>query len=113
MRFSLGIASLMFSGLAACAMQAADPQDQREPTQQLRVLVKLQDASADPLVLVRQASSIAGVPVHYAAAVGPRWHALTLSCASSAECDAALQRMRADRQAFAEVERDSLKRAGS
>jgi hypothetical protein len=112
MRFGLGIASLMLSGLAACTTGAATPQDPAGVVQ-MRVLVKLQDASSDPLVLARQASAIAGVPVRYVSAASPRWHALTLECASSAECDAALQRLRADDRAFAEVERDMPKRAGS
>ena len=62
-----------------------------------------------PASIERQAGASAGVPVRYLAASGAQWHALLLLCVP-ADCDAALQRLTADRAGFLAVQRDELRR---
>jgi hypothetical protein len=102
---ALGLATL--AGLAACAA----PADTAGPAAgEVRVLVKLARPSDDAAAIVRQASAAAGTPVRYLAATSLQWHALGLRCGSAADCDAALQRLRADAAHFEAVQRDERKR---
>ncbi|MBP6224201.1 MAG: hypothetical protein KA439_03990 [Rhizobacter sp.] len=100
--------------LAACA--AAPPNLPADATDGLRVLVELAPEATSggasderPASVERRATASAGVPVRYVAASGARWHALMLIC-SPTECDAALQRLTADRAGFLVVQRDELRR---
>lgn len=105
---ALGLASL--AGLAACAA----PSDTADPgAGEMRVLVKLARPSADAQAIVRQATTAAGAPVRYLAATSLQWHALALRCGSVADCDAALQRLRADVANFEAAQRDERKRPAS
>jgi hypothetical protein len=88
--------------LSACA---APP-----PAVESRINVRLAVPSEDAKAIAQRAGESAGVPVRYAAAVSPQWHALTLRCTSEAECEAAVGRLRADRARFAEVLRDERRR---
>lgn len=62
-----------------------------------------------PASIELRAGASAGVPVRYLAASGSQWHALLLLCPPS-DCDAALQRLTADRSGFLVVQRDELRR---
>ena len=90
-------------GMAACAAEPVQPE--------LRVMVKLSQPATDPDVIARQAARVAGTAVRYAAAISPQWHALALSCADAAGCEAAMQRLRADTNTYEAVQRDERKRA--
>lgn len=99
--------------LAACAAPAIAP---AEAVDGLRVLVQLAPDAASggapderPASIERRAGLGAGVPVRYLAASGAHWHALMLLC-SPTDCDAALQRLSADRAGFLAVQRDELRR---
>jgi hypothetical protein len=72
-------------------------------------MVKLVRTSEDANAISAEASRIAGVPVTYAAATSPAWHALSLHCASVAECDRALARLRAASATYQTVEIDARK----
>lgn len=87
--------------LAACAVAA--------PEADLRVLVKLTQPSSDSAAIARLVSSRAGVTARYLGSSSLAWHSLVLPC-SGGECEAVLQRMRADAVAFQAVERDERKR---
>ena len=97
------IATLLLSGtmLAACAA---------EPSSPMRLLVKLAQPSSDPAAIASLASRAAGVPARYLAASSPHWHAIALDCDGPLQCEAALERLRADRAVFDAVERDERKR---
>lgn len=88
--------------LSACAL----PEQETE----LRVLVKLARPSGDRAAIARLVSDRAGVTARYLSATSPAWHALALPCSGATECDALLQRLRADRAAFDAAERDERKR---
>jgi hypothetical protein len=49
------------------------------------------------------------VRVSYAAATSAQWHALALHCASAAECDAAIARLRAANNIYQTVEIEGRK----
>lgn len=87
--------------LWACAAPA--------PETELRVLVKLAQPSSDTAAITRLVSSRAGVSARYFGSSGLAWHALRLPCDGVADCEAVLQRLRADRGAFDSVERDERK----
>lgn len=57
--------------------------------------------------LAHHASRIAGLPVRHLAANGGGWHAVVLGCAELAQCDAGVQRLRAQREGFEVVEPDT------
>jgi hypothetical protein len=65
-----------------------------------------QAAKFDAARVAREASTAAGVPVRYGAAMGPRWHSLVLICPDEAACSAALLRLAGDVSHFDAVERD-------
>ena len=75
----------------------------------LRVMVKLVRGSDDAAAIGAEASRIAGVRVSYAAATSMQWHALALHCASTAECDAAIARLRAAASVYQAVEIEGRK----
>ena len=90
--------------VAACA---AEPLVGSGP---LRLLVKLAQPSDDAAQIARFASQGAGVSARYLAATSGLWHAVVIECNSPRECNAALERLRADRTHFEAVERDERKR---
>ena len=75
----------------------------------LRVMVKLARGSEDATTIAAEAARIAGVRVSYAAATSVQWHALALHCASAAECDAAIARLRAASNVYQTVEIEGRK----
>lgn len=87
-------------GLAACASELAVER---------QVLVHSNSSAVDPAALAALAGRSAGVPARYVAAAGAQWHALALSCRPS-DCDAAIQRLAADRAHFESVQGDERKR---
>lgn len=96
---------LLCSGLvAACANESTAAQSP------LRLIVKLAQPSEDGAAIARQVSRSAGVPARYLAATSAAWHAVALDCDSARACEAALERLRADRRNFEAVERDDRKR---
>jgi hypothetical protein len=104
-----GAAAFVLAGaLAACA-DGAPRQAAAAEQPPLRVMVKLVRGSADGQAISAEASRIAGIPVSYAAATSPAWHALALHCTSTVECDAALARLRAASATYEAVEIDSRK----
>jgi len=105
------------SAAAGCALVAAlasacsapGPRDVAGEVPPLRVMVKLVDGSEDGATIGAEASRIAGVRVSYAAATSAQWHALALHCASAAECDAAVARLRAASSVYQTVEIEGRK----
>jgi hypothetical protein len=97
-----GFTCAALAGLAACA--GAVPQTE------LRVLVRLARPSSDSAAIARLVSDRAGAPARYLGSSSLSWHALVLPCDGAAECDALLQRLRAERGAIDAVERDERKR---
>jgi hypothetical protein len=89
--------------LSACAGAAA-------PVTQLRVLVQLTQPSGDAARIAASAARSSGKPVSYVASSGGDWHALALTCSDAQDCDAALQRLRADHERFRAVQPDERKR---
>src|SRR6476620_3587794 len=85
---SAAVASLLGTGLGACAAPAGGA---GESSADVRVMVKLARSSED----ADEASRIAGIGVTHAAATSSSWHALAVHCASPAQCDEAIARMRA------------------
>ena len=93
----------------ASACNAPGPRGVAGEAQQLRVMVKLVRGSEDAVAIGAEASRIAGVRVSYAAATSAQWHALALHCASAAECDAAIARLRAANNIYQTVEIEGRK----
>lgn len=100
-RTLLAPACAAIAWLCACA---APP-----PETELRVLIKLAQPSSDTAAITRLVSSRAGVTARYFGSSGVAWHALRMPCDGAADCEAILQRLRADRRAFEIVERDERK----
>ena len=100
-RALLAPACAALAWLSACAAPAHETE--------LRVLVKLAQPSSDTAAITRLVSSRAGVTARYFGSSGLAWHALRLPCDGAADCEAVLQRLRADRGAFEFVERDERK----
>lgn len=98
---SLCLAAL---ALAACAAEPAPA------VSGMSVLVKLVQPSADPGNVTAQVAAAAGRPVRYLAAMSEAWHSVYLRCEGAADCDALLQRLRADNSRIAAVQRDERKR---
>ncbi len=88
--------------LAACAAEPA-------PTG-MSVLVKLAQPAADAGAVAAQVSAAAGRPARYLSSSGGDWHGVYLRCQGAADCDALLQRLRADSARIAAVQRDERKR---
>jgi hypothetical protein len=91
------------------ACSAASPRDATAEPAPLRVMVKLVRGSEDAVAIGAEASRIAGIRVSYAAATSAQWHALALHCASVAECDAAIARLRAAANVYQAVEIEGRK----
>jgi hypothetical protein len=95
--------------VAVLASACSAPRDAAGEAPQLRVMVKLVRGSEDAVAIGAEASRIAGVRVSYAAATSAQWHALALHCASAAECDAAIARLRAANNVYQTVEIEGRK----
>ena len=106
---SSAAACVLAGALAACAAPREAAADGAAP---LRVMVKLARASEDANAIAAEAARVAGVPVNYAAAASPTWHALVLRCAG-AQCDAAIARLRAADTLYQAVEIDGRKTPAS
>ena len=106
---SSGAASAAACVLALASTGCAGAGDAAAVPSSLRVMVKLVRGSADASAIAAEATRVAGVPVGYAAAMSLAWHALGLRCASAAECDAALARLRAADTIYQAVEIDGRK----
>jgi hypothetical protein len=76
-------------------------------------MVKLVHGSEDAAAIGAEATRIAGVRVTYAAATSPVWHALALHCTGTAECDAAIARLRAAAGVYQTVEIEGRKTRSS
>jgi hypothetical protein len=81
------------------------------PSRGLQVLVELIAPSDDGAQIAAEASRISGVAVRYVSATSSQWHALLLECATAADCEAALQRLREARDVYLAVQRDERERA--
>jgi hypothetical protein len=95
--------SLTILALGACASPS-------EPASEVRVLVQLAQPLDDAARIVDDAARSSGRSVRYVASSGSGWHALALGCAGADDCEAAVQRLRADRSHFLAVQRDERKR---
>jgi len=93
----------------ASACSATAPRDVAGEPPPLRIMVKLMRGSEDATAIGAEASRIAGVRVSYAAATSAQWHSLALHCASAAECDAAVARLRAASNVYQTVEIEGRK----
>lgn len=100
----LGVSAL--ATMAACATPTGDAQASGET----RVLVKLVQPSTDTAAITRAVEQAARVPARYVASTSPQWHALALRCGSSDACEAALDRLRAERATFEAAQRDERRR---
>jgi hypothetical protein len=98
---STAVLTLALVALTGCAS---------ELPQERRLLVKLQQPSADGEAIARHAADVARTPVRYIAATSAEWHALTLRCAREQDCDDAMQRLRADTSSYASVSEDGRRR---
>ncbi len=107
MRISLAAVGLVWlAALAACGA----PADAASPQADLRLLVKLKEPSADGDAIARAAGAAAKRPARYLSSSGGQWHAIVVRCVAGADCDASIQRLRADAATFESVERDEPKR---
>jgi hypothetical protein len=110
---SLATAAASMTWLAACAAPApasAPGASAAVASAELRVLVKLAAASEDTAAIAAQVGAAAGTNARYLAASSPQWHALALRCADVQQCEAAFQRLAANRTDFEVVQRDERKR---
>ena len=99
--------------LAACAgpvPAAAPAATPARPVAELRVLVKLAQATSDTEAIAAQVAAAAGTQARYLGASSPQWHALMLVCTEPQGCEAALQRLSANKAAFEAVQRDERRR---
>jgi hypothetical protein len=96
-------AGLSLSACASAGTGGARPAD-------VRVLVRLVQPSEDAAAISAAASRLAEVPVTYAAAASPAWHALALHCDSAAQCEAAIERLRRAGATYASVELEGRRR---
>jgi hypothetical protein len=90
--------------LAGCAAEPAPVQTG------MGVLVKLARPTAEPQAVVAEVEAAAGRPARYQSSVSEAWHALFLRCDGAADCEALLQRLRADTTRIAAAQRDERKR---
>ena len=94
------LAALALSG---CAVEPAAPGG-------MSVLVKLAQPSMDAAAIAAQVADAAGRPARYLSASSTAWHAVHVRCTDAADCDAALQRLRADVARFEAAQSDQRKR---
>jgi len=92
--------------MTACATPTGDEQASGET----RVLIKLVQPSTDMAAITRAVEQTARVPARYAASTSPQWHAFALRCGAPDDCDAALERLRAERATFQAAQRDERRR---
>ena len=104
---ALAAAAASMTWLAACAAPPAGP---AVVGAELRVIVKLSSASSDTRAIAERVAGAAGTPARYIAASSPQWHALALQCLDLRACEAAYERLAADRAAFEAVQRDERRR---
>jgi len=102
--WALGLSAL--ATMTACATPAGDAQ----PSGETRVLVKLVQPSTDTAAITRAVEQAARVPARYVASTSPQWHAFALRCGASDDCDAALERLRAEPTTFEAAQRDERRR---
>lgn len=95
--------SLALLALSACAAPLEAPAE-------ARVLVQLAQPLGDPSRIADEAARSSGRAARYIAASGGGWHALALECAGTDDCEAVVQRLRADRSRYLAVQRDERKR---
>ena len=95
--------SLAILALAACA-------NPPEAAAEVRVLVQLAQPLDDAARIAEQAARSSGRTARYVASSGGGWHVLALGCAGADDCEAAVQRLRADGSHFLAVQRDERKR---
>jgi len=76
----------------------------------MSVLVQLVQPSTDGAHVAAQVSAAAGRPARYLSSSSDTWHSVYLRCEGAADCDALLQRLRADSARIAAVQRDQRKR---
>jgi hypothetical protein len=112
---SFATAAASMTWLAACVAPApaaapAESVVKAVASAELRVMVKLTAASGDTEAIAAQVSAAAGTNARYLAASSPQWHALALRCADVNTCEAAFQRLSANKAAFEMVQRDERKR---
>lgn len=110
---TLGLAAALVGGGVATALSpgcVAAPLSAAGAPVEVRVLVKLERDVADPARISDEATRRAGVPVAHAAAAGSAWHALALRCTSTAECEAAVGRLRTATDVYAAVDVEGRKR---
>ena len=101
------LASLVAAGLASgVALGACAAMPSAAAPHELRVLVRLVQPSTDAAAISAAAARHAEVPVTYAAAISPTWHALSLRCDQPGQCEAALERLRGASTAYAAVDLD-------
>lgn len=101
--------ALSLAALAAIS-GCATPTGDAAPTPETRVLVKLAQPSTDAAAIERAVEQSARVPARYVASSSAQWHALALRCGTPSECDAALERLRAERAVFEAAQRDERRR---
>jgi hypothetical protein len=110
---TLASAAASMTWLAACAAPLPGAVPGAAPaaaSAELRVLVKLAKASEDTAAIAAQVSAAAGTNARYVAASSPHWHALALQCADVQACEAAFDRLSANKAVFDVVQRDERRR---
>jgi hypothetical protein len=103
------LTAAMAAAQSACALGGTDAGAATE----LKLLVKPVN-DVDGRALLIQVSQASGLPVDAVkagASVGWPWQAVSLLCRNAAGCDAALDRLRADKTHFASVEVDQVRKA--
>ena len=110
---SRGVAAVAAFVAATLTSACSAPREVAAEPPPLRVMVKLVRGSEDRGAISAEASRIAGVRVSYAAATSVQWHALALHCTSDAECDAAIERLRAAGNVYQTVEIEGRKTRAS
>jgi len=103
---SAAAACVLGVGLGACVAPAGAA---AETSAAVRVMVKLAHGSEDADAIAAEATRIAGIRVTHAAATSSSWHALAVHCASAAQCDEAIARMRAAAAVYVVVESEGRK----
>jgi hypothetical protein len=95
-------------GLAVFALGACATEPPAMPG--MAVLVKLVQPVVDPTAIATLVSEVTARPARYVSASSTSWHALAVACRGPADCELALQRLRADTVRFEAVQRDERKR---
>jgi hypothetical protein len=111
-RVAYAATAVSMTWLAACAAPGPEavPAASAGAPADMRILIKLTQASDDTAAIAAKVAASAGMPARYLAATSPQWHALALACGGPQACDAALQRLGANKTDFEAVQRDERKR---